>query len=91
MNLVKKCYKVIPNILRGTGKVKNPWPNVDAHSGVLLNHYGIKEYDYYTVVFAVSRSIGCMSNLILSRALGLPIERPSSITFDWIEKKFENK
>ncbi|KAL0786292.1 hypothetical protein Bca101_002538 [Brassica carinata] len=26
--------------------VKNPWPNVDAHSGVLLNHYGLTEASY---------------------------------------------
>lgn len=24
-------------------QVKNPWPNVDAHSGVLLQYYGLKE------------------------------------------------
>ena len=69
--MVRKCYRVVPGILRTMGKVKNPWPNVDAHSGVLLHHYGLKEYDYYTVVFAVSRALGCMANLILSRALGI--------------------
>lgn len=34
--LVSQIYKIVPNILLETGKVKNPWPNVDAHSGVLL-------------------------------------------------------
>jgi citrate synthase len=24
-------------------QVKNPWPNVDAHSGVLLQYFGLKE------------------------------------------------
>ena len=70
MSLVRKCYRVVPGILRTLGKVKNPWPNVDAHSGVLLNHYGMKEYDFYTVVFAVSRALGCMANLILARGIG---------------------
>lgn len=70
VSLVRKCYRVVPGILRTLGKVKNPWPNVDAHSGVLLNHYGLKEYDYYTVVFAVSRALGCMANLILARGVG---------------------
>lgn len=87
--LVKRCYRVIPGILRSLGKVKNPWPNVDAHSGVLLYHYGLTEFDYYTVVFGVSRSLGCMANLIISRALGLPIERPNSIDTTWIESKFK--
>lgn len=62
--------------------------NVDAHSGVLLHHFGMREFDYYTVVFAVSRALGCMSNLIWARAFGLPIERPGSITLRWIEDKF---
>ena len=70
VSLVRKCYRVVPGILRTLGKVKNPWPNVDAHSGVLLNHHGLKEYDFYTVVFAVSRALGCMANLILARGIG---------------------
>ena len=70
VSLVRKCYRVVPGILRTLGKVKNPWPNVDAHSGVLLNQYGMKEYDFYTVVFAVSRALGCMANLILARGIG---------------------
>ena len=47
--VVKACYKVIPEELKKTGKIKNPWPNVDAHSGVLLQHYGMKQVDFYTV------------------------------------------
>jgi len=34
--LVSQLYMLVPPILLETGKVKNPWPNVDAHSGVLL-------------------------------------------------------
>ncbi|XVE86226.1 hypothetical protein DITRI_Ditri18aG0018400 [Diplodiscus trichospermus] len=41
--LVSKLYEVVPPILTELGKVKNPWPNVDAHSGVLLNHFGLTE------------------------------------------------
>lgn len=48
----------------------------------------MREFEYYTVVFAVSRALGCMSSLIWSRAFGLPIERPGSITLQWIEDKF---
>lgn len=65
--------------------------NVDAHSGVLLYHFGLREFDYYTCVFAVSRSLGCLSNLVWSRAFGLPIERPGSMTMKWIDNKFGNK
>ncbi|KAL9334252.1 hypothetical protein Peur_074391 [Populus x canadensis] len=67
-----------------SGKVKNPWPNVDAHGGVLLNYYGLTEARYYTVLFGVSRSIGICSQ-IWERALGLPLERPKSVTMGWLE------
>eukprot|EP01025_Chloroclados_australasicus_P021518 TRINITY_DN2263_c0_g1_i4.p1 TRINITY_DN2263_c0_g1~~TRINITY_DN2263_c0_g1_i4.p1 ORF type:complete len:173 (-),score=19.38 TRINITY_DN2263_c0_g1_i4:211-729(-) len=80
--LVKTLFDVVPPILLATGKVKNPWPNVDAHSGVLLQYYNIKEENFYTVLFGVSRSIGVLSQGVWSRALGLPIERPKSITME---------
>ncbi|CAK7331740.1 unnamed protein product [Dovyalis caffra] len=83
--LVSKLYEVVPPILTELGKVKNPWPNVDAHSGVLLNYYGLTEARYFTVLFGVSRSIGICSQLIWDRALGLPLERPKSVTMEWIE------
>jgi len=83
--LANVCYKAIPPVLEATGKVKNPWPNVDALSGTCLQHYGLTQEDYYTVVFAVSRSLGCVANLVWSRLMGLPIERPKSMTLDSLE------
>jgi len=85
--LANVCYEAIPPVLQATGKVKNPWPNVDALSGTCMSHYGLTQEDYYTVVFAVSRSLGCMSNLVWSRVMGLPIERPKSVTLDWLTAK----
>lgn len=84
--LVSQVYKVVPPILIETGKVKNPWPNVDAHSGVLLQYYGLKEMNYYTVLFGVSRALGVLASLIWDRALGLPIERPKSMSTDGLMK-----
>jgi citrate synthase len=78
--LVSDLYEVVPPILEKQGKVSNPWPNVDAHSGVLLNYYGITEAEYYTVLFAVSRSLGVLAQLTIDRILGLPLERPKSVT-----------
>ncbi|XP_050221552.1 citrate synthase, mitochondrial isoform X2 [Mercurialis annua] len=83
--LVSKLYEVVPPILTELGKVKNPWPNVDAHSGVLLNYYGLTEARFFTVLFGVSRSIGICSQLIWDRALGLALERPKSVTMEWLE------
>lgn len=82
--LANVCYEAIPPVLEATGKVSNPWPNVDALSGTCMQHYGLNQEDYYTVVFAVSRAIGCVSNLVWSRAMMLPIERPKSVTCDWL-------
>jgi len=78
--LVSQIYTIAPNVLLEHGKAKNPWPNVDAHSGVLLWHYGMKEMNYYTVLFGVSRALGILASLIWDRALGLPLERPKSLT-----------
>jgi citrate synthase len=87
-HIVSTIYKVMPDILTKHGKTKNPWPNVDSHSGVLLWHYGFQHYDYYTVLFGVSRAIGVLSQLVWDRALGFPLERPKSITSGWIEAQF---
>lgn len=87
LNVIEKLYEVVPPVLKSLGKVKNPWPNVDAISGTLLLHYGIKEYQFYTVMFGVSRSLGVLSSLILDRIYGLPIERPKSQTISWLKNR----
>ncbi|GJQ67437.1 hypothetical protein Trydic_g8292 [Trypoxylus dichotomus] len=87
--LVSDVFKVVPPILLELGKVKNPWPNVDAHSGVLLQYYGLKESSYYTVLFGVSRALGVLASLIWDRALGLPIERPKSLSTDGLMKSLK--
>ncbi len=91
VQLVWNIYEIAPPILTATGKIKNPWPNVDAHSGALLIHYGLVESDFYTVMFGVSRALGVMASLIWDRVLGLPIERPKSVTYDWLKKTVSEK
>lgn len=83
---VWNIYETVPPILQSLGKIKNPWPNVDAHSGALLVHYGMVEYEFYTVLFAVSRALGVMSSLIWDRALGFPLERPKSVTTELVKQ-----
>ncbi len=83
---VDVLYKVTPPILQEQGKAKNPWPNVDAQSGVIQWYYGLTEYDYYTVLFGVGRAFGVLANIIWDRALGYPIERPKSITTAMLEE-----
>jgi citrate synthase len=85
-NYTDMLYQVVPGILKEHGKAKNPWPNVDAQSGVIQWHYGVTEYDFYTVLFGIGRSIGITANLIWDRALGYPLERPKSVTTEMLEK-----
>jgi citrate synthase len=90
---VWNVYDAVPPILSSIAKIKNPWPNVDAHSGALLVHYGMVEYEFYTVLFGVSRALGVLASLCWDRALGFPLERPKSVTTDlvklWLEGKGE--
>lgn len=84
--LVDSCYKALPPLLGSLGKVKNPNPNVDAHSGQILSYFGVTQQNYYTVVFAVSRTLGVMAQYVWARAIGLPIERPKSVPLDVLKK-----
>ncbi|AOA61047.1 Citrate synthase [Komagataella phaffii CBS 7435] len=78
--LVSAVYEVAPVVLTEHGKTKNPWPNVDSHSGVLLQYYGLTEESFYTVLFGVSRALGVLPQLIIDRGVGAPIERPKSFS-----------
>ncbi|HEY8895250.1 MAG TPA: citrate (Si)-synthase, eukaryotic [Niastella sp.] len=91
VQIVWNVYDVVPPILESLGKVKNPWPNVDAHSGALLVHYGMVEYEFYTVLFGVSRALGVLASLIWDRALGFALERPKSVTTDLVKAWLEGK
>jgi citrate synthase len=81
---VDRVFKIVPEVLKEHGKAKNPWPNVDAGSGALLYYYGLKEFQYYTVLFSVSRSMGMLAQLVLNRALGTAITRPKSVSTEWL-------
>jgi len=83
--LIEVANEVIPKVLKDLGKVANPFPNVDAISGTLQYHYGLKEFDFYTVMFGVSRILGVSANIVWARALGQPIERPKSLTTKMLE------
>ncbi len=88
---VWRVYETVPPILESLGKIKNPWPNVDAHSGALLVHYGMIEYEFYTVLFGVSRALGVLASLCWDRALGFPLERPKSVTTEQVKLWMEGK
>ena len=84
---VALVFKVVPDILKKNPKIKDPYPNLDACSGALLYHFGIKEFNFYTVMFGVSRIFGMTAQLILSRGFGEPIESPKSMTLKWFKEQ----
>jgi len=84
--VINMIYKVAPGVLMEHGKAKNPWPNVDAQSGVIQWYFGVTDYAFYTVLFGIGRAIGTMANIVWDRALGYPIERPKSVTTAMLEE-----
>ena len=87
-SIVENLFEVVPKVLQTHGKAKNPWPNVDAASGALLYHYGLTEFSYYSVLFSISRAMGIISQIVINRALGIPIMRPKSVTTNWLKENF---
>jgi citrate synthase len=51
----------------------------------------MKEFTYYTVLFGVSRALGVLSAICWSRAMGFPLERPKSVTSQWLFNFIEQK
>lgn len=86
VQIVQRIFNVVPKVLVEQGKAKNPWPNVDAYSGSLLYPFGMTEFDFYTVMFGVSRAIGLCSQMVVNRMMNSPIVRPKSLTLAAIEK-----
>ncbi len=85
LRLADLVFEVVPQVLKEQGKAKNPAPNVDAISGTLQYHYGVREFDFYTVLFGIGRALGVTANYVWARALGQPIERPKSVTTKMLE------
>jgi citrate synthase len=85
VRLADMVFDVVPQVLKEQGKAKNPAPNVDAISGTLQYYYGVRDFDFYTVLFGVGRALGVTANYVWARALGMPIERPKSVTTKMLE------
>lgn len=86
VQLADMVFEIVPQVLKEQGKAKNPAPNVDAISGTLQYYYGVREFDFYTVLFGVGRALGVTANLVWARALGQPLERPKSLTTKMLEE-----
>jgi citrate synthase len=85
LRLADMVFDVVPQVLKEQGKAKNPAPNVDAISGTLQYYFGVREFDFYTVLFGVGRALGVTANYVWARVLGMPLERPKSVTTKMLE------
>ena len=56
-----------------------------------IMNYGVKEFEFYTVLFGMSRIMGFTAGLVWDRAIGKPIERPKSITTKRLEDFVESE
>ncbi|MFT6143365.1 MAG: citrate synthase [Myxococcota bacterium] len=79
--------EVAVKVLKEMPKVSNPYPNVDAVSGTLLNATGLTDSDFYTVLFGLSRCTGIAAQIVDERlrfrgGKGTPIMRPKYIAED---------
>lgn len=78
--LVKMAHllrKVCPKVLKENTKISNPYPNVDAISGVLLSAAGFPYPEYYTILFGLSRIVGIARQIEHERVVArTPIVRP---------------
>lgn len=87
---VKLVFETVPDILKTIEKIKDPWPNIDAISGALLYHYGVREFLYYTNIFALSRALGFASQAVMNRGMMLPLIRPKSVTTEFVKNLVAN-
>lgn len=68
-------------VLKENPKISNPYPNVDAMSGILLTAAGFPYPEYYTVLFGLARVVGIARQIVYEReeareGKGTPIVRP---------------
>jgi citrate synthase len=71
-------------VLKENPRIANPYPNVDAVSGTLLQAVGLENSDYYTVLFGLSRCSGIAAQIVDERlnfrdGRGVAIYRPKFI------------
>lgn len=82
--LVKMAHllrKAGTKVLKENSKISDPYPNVDAISGIMLTAAGFPYPEYYTVLFGLARVVGISRQIVHEReeareGKGTPIVRP---------------
>eukprot|EP01055_Gregarina_sp_Pseudo9_P000317 Gregarina_sp_Pseudo_9__316@NODE_1204_length_1781_cov_34_200918_g1130_i0_p1_GENE_NODE_1204_length_1781_cov_34_200918_g1130_i0NODE_1204_length_1781_cov_34_200918_g1130_i0_p1_ORF_typecomplete_len524_score92_13Citrate_synt/PF00285_21/1_3e62_NODE_1204_length_1781_cov_34_200918_g1130_i01031674 len=89
LNLV--CSEVVQEVLSRKPKVSNPHPNVDCGSGTALYYCGVREPEFFTVLFGLSRSVGILASIVWARIFKCPLERPKSLTVDGLQRAIDKQ
>jgi citrate synthase len=69
-------------VLKENSKISDPYPNIDAITGVMLSAAGFPFPEYYTLLFGLARTVGIAIQIVDERVYarggkGTPIVRPS--------------
>ena len=86
IKIVNLMNEIAPMVLKEQGKARSVYPNVDAISGAVLYALGLEHFDYYTVIFGISRILGFCAQLVIARGLNSSIIRPKSVTSEMLEE-----
>lgn len=84
VKIARLLRQVGPKILSENPKISDPYPNVDAVSGIALACAGFNYPQYFTVLFGMSRVVGIAIQIVHERLYaregkGTPIVRPKYI------------
>jgi citrate synthase len=84
VKMAQLLRKVGTKVLQENQKIADPYPNVDAISGVLLSVAGFPYPDYFTILFGMARIVGISRQIVYERlearqGKGTPIVRPKYI------------
>jgi citrate synthase len=81
LEIAQLIWRAMPHVLAGLGKrISSRHPNVNLISGSLLDWLGVREREFYPVLFAVSRMLGVLCQFVEDLLWGLAPERPDSLT-----------
>ncbi|MBA3721166.1 MAG: citrate (Si)-synthase [Parachlamydiaceae bacterium] len=98
-NRLVKMARLLRNIgskvLKENPKIADPYPNVDAISGILLSAAGFAYPDYFTVLFGMARVVGISRQIVYERmeareGKGTPIVRPKYFFKSMVDEKSKN-
>ncbi len=84
--IARLLEEVVTRELKERGKVANPYPNIDAISGVLLHYFGMTEHAFYTAMFSVAQNLGLCAQLVIESGLMAALFRPRSVTREQVRE-----